>query len=236
VLRGGSWLRDVSHCRSAARYRNTPASRNADNGFRVLAAAEDVAAPPKTPPGPGTALAPVVPLPPREEEKAAEPFAPSLPAPEVSEPSFWSLVTGPCCCGTVVVGGLVVVLVMGLRGLMRRSRTYEDAAVVRTPPRRPGPRVAADGFWLDDPNLTPGSTVRYRCQVDGDERTGEFTVAPGPQGQFVYTGGVPSLVEILEVLPSGGPPGLGLVQPDLPPMPPPPRPSPPPFTGYPSAY
>ncbi|WP_143855575.1 SUMF1/EgtB/PvdO family nonheme iron enzyme [Nostoc sp. 'Peltigera membranacea cyanobiont' 232] len=39
MLRGGSWINNATHCRSADRNRNARANRNNNVGFRVVAVA-----------------------------------------------------------------------------------------------------------------------------------------------------------------------------------------------------
>ena len=156
--------------------------------------------------------------------------------------------------GVFGAGGIGLLILVARR--LFSPRRFEDAYPVAgsgtlAASGRIQPRVTTDGFWLDAPDVVPGSVIRYRCRVNGEDQSGEFTVAPGPQGQFVYTGGTPSEVEVLQIIPPATALGMGLDQPTWPmptapmrppristPPSPPPRPVPPskPFTGYPSAY
>jgi formylglycine-generating enzyme required for sulfatase activity len=232
VLRGGSWLREAAHCRCAARYRNTPGSRNADNGFRVLVAVEE--------------------KPEKEEARGAAAVPVPLAMVPVSVPLAWTVgdALGFVCVGALVIGALALVFFY----LLRRSQQprYEDRPpdaprpIPASAPRPTSgirPRAAADGFWLDAPSLAVGSAVRYRCRVAGTQRTGTFTVEAGPRGQFVYTGGAPTEIEIVEVLPPGSRavqdwdveyPTGSTTPSTRPASPPPPKPTP--FHGHPAAY
>jgi sulfatase modifying factor 1 len=171
-LRGGSWLRDARHARCAARYRNTPGSRNADNGFRVAASVEENAA----------AAVPS----PRPVVGAAEP------ADDGERPWTWLI-------GLVIVALFVAPVVLlvwlgrKLLGTMGRG--------VRT-------RLGQDGFWIYGLPRTRGQTISYRAIVDGAPRS-ETIVSPGPEGEFVYTGGKVSRVEILNVAGAAAASGFG---------------------------
>ncbi|WP_433928998.1 formylglycine-generating enzyme family protein [Sorangium cellulosum] len=175
VLRGGSWLKDAKHLRAAARYRNDPGSRNADNGFRVAAALE-ASAPAAAAPAPG-APAPL--------QAGATRKAPS---------SFWSSASS----GTLVAfagGGLVLAsAVIGLIGLIVH-RAVRRRPVAGAPPGVTF-RPQGDGFWLSAPPHLHGSTLHYRCLVKGAMRRASVPIEPSPRGQFVYTGGAPSSVEV----------------------------------------
>jgi len=262
VLRGGSWMKEERHCRSAARFRNTPGSRNADNGFRVAARYEIVAereeAGPAGPPRPPL----VAQLPGAEGAAKAAPAAqgpgaPSAPPVAVKVPPPRAPrshgVAFPCL--GVACAALGVLLVIALAVLFwRQGPKAALARDRRRRPREPGrgpspgalvPEPADDGFWLDLANISPGSTVRYRCRLFGAVREHTVVTEPGPR-QFVYTGASPTEITILEIIPPGG--SLGqprdtilpaeAVDQDRP-LPPPPRPAPESrdtFTGFPSAY
>jgi formylglycine-generating enzyme required for sulfatase activity len=189
VLRGGSWLRDPRKGRSAARDRQTPGSRNADNGFRLAAdaAAGPVAAPPPatapaaaaTSPTPGPAV--------KQEGSTSDAIAGLL-----------MLASLFGCCGL----GIVVPL-----WLLLRRRNAEAARPLTIAPRgRPAGagdvrvRVEDDGFWLIAPQLPAGSLVRYRARLRGADTADEVVVEPSPEGQFVYTSGRPADVEVVEVV------------------------------------
>jgi hypothetical protein len=168
------------------------------------------------------------------------------------------------CFGLTVIAviGLVVIVVKRLL----RPRSYGDFsdASFRDPGAQPYPRqppswqaravtrIVADGFWLDTSDIDLGSVVRYGCRVNNQEQSGQVTVESVTKALFIYTGGTPSAVEVLEILPSTGgvlpiDPNAGLDQParfgtTIPPRRPPPAKKPsaprstPPSTGYPSAY
>ncbi|WP_437965696.1 SUMF1/EgtB/PvdO family nonheme iron enzyme [Sorangium sp. So ce260] len=172
VLRGGSWLKDAKHLRAAARYRNDPGSRNADNGFRVVAALE--------------ASAPA----------AGAPSAAPLSAGSTRAPrsSSWSTAATVAFVG----GGLVLAsAVVGLVGVLvhRASRRKPMAGAPPGVTFRP----QGDGFWLNAPPHLHGSVLHYRCFVNGVMRRASVPIEPSPRGQFVYTGGVPSAVEVEQI-------------------------------------
>jgi sulfatase modifying factor 1 len=193
VLRGGSFLKDAKACRSAARWRNDARSRNADNGFRIVAS---INASPVTAP-----VAPPIQLQPIESPNPATTFNPP-PVQPYSSPSR----IAPQHSQYSAMAGIAIVFGVGLAGLIITLIVYK---IILAASRSRGPafnnvrpRAAADGFFLD--GASRGSVVRYRYRNGDSWQDGSYTVIdPGPQGMFVYTGHRPSDIEILDIV-SGG--------------------------------
>jgi formylglycine-generating enzyme required for sulfatase activity len=261
VLRGGSWLREAKFARSAARYRNDPGSRNADNGFRILAAVEPSveAAPAETgrqgaaaqaAAKPATSLKAAVPAPAATPTPAPAPAAAGRPLPgplpDASPPQHqggnWLLL--------LALGALAILAFAAWR-FLRAQTTESDVFHPLPDPREVVIQPVIDGFWLDSPGLPAGTSIRYRCRIDGASKEDRFTVAAGPSGLFVYTGGTPSQIEIMAIEPPSKqweqpmaawdpnplrPTGLRRPRPPTRPTPIQPTPSPPGWSGFPSAY
>jgi formylglycine-generating enzyme required for sulfatase activity len=183
VLRGGSFLRDPKRARSAARHRNTPGSRNADNGFRV-AVDDDILAPQPTS-LPAGAFAPASPLGMSSSSTAngADGAAPA-PAPPTrgNEGMAWALVAAPVAAAAAAIAWV----------LARRRRSIPNALGVMT-------HAQEDGFWVRAPGLPTGTRVRYTCIVSGVE-VSDLVPLDGGEETFVYTGAQPSAIRITEVV------------------------------------
>jgi formylglycine-generating enzyme len=123
VLRGGSWLKDARALRSAARYRNTPGSRNADNGFRVAASTLGRAVPAEALAGKATA-------------PASSPGGGSW----LSSPFGLAMVFVP---GALCIGVTVAVLALLLRRRRDSVRTKigPDGFTLRVPGAQVGQRL-----------------------------------------------------------------------------------------------
>jgi len=250
VLRGGSWLRPASDLRSAARYRNDPASRNADNGFRVMSFDDLTAAPAaaaaSAPPKP----APLVESPGRVESDHIEPIFPAgmeaaavsshLPVPHHDVMHL--------LLKTVIIGAfflvILVVLIAIVRALTRGGGTSVSPGNMASTSSGPvRTRVVDDGFWIESPGLPAGSVVDCRYVVNGNPMDSAVTFQGASGGQFVFTGSRPSSVSIV-VRPMGGISGSplgragGLMSDYLPASSPPilPDPEPPHFRNHPPAY
>jgi formylglycine-generating enzyme required for sulfatase activity len=206
VLRGGSWMRDAKHLRSAARYQSTPGTRNAENGFRVAAAAG-----PDGAPSAGPTMQPGVP---NKNTGFAVPATPPVRQPVHTNSSHddsshrGTTSGGGLSVGTVVVVLLAVVLAPIFLVMFLRSRSGAVGGVPPgAPPRAGGPgayggagagatrggsvTTAPDGFWFEPGGFSVGDLLTFSYLIDGLRQQQDVRVMGGDR-QYVFTGRQPS--------------------------------------------
>jgi len=188
VLRGGSFLSDASHARSAGRYRNDAASRNGDNGFRLVCAVDDIR------------VAPVAesPLPAAHHERPASSVTPLHTLSEdLSSGPFGFLFKVIIAIFVFVGGSLLYKLVQAVRGGLRgMSSSMPGARGSSFPGARFSTRVGPDGFWITGPASLSGQPLNYTCMVNGERHEERVLFTPGPEGHFIFTGSRPTTVAV----------------------------------------
>jgi formylglycine-generating enzyme required for sulfatase activity len=203
VLRGGSWLREKKFCRPAARYRNDPLSRNADNGFRVMTFQMNAAA--SVPPAATIPFANS----PSSSNAATKSVATDQPgAMTTSSTSFSydsstgrssSLFGWLLAVPFLIFGFVVIAIIRKLRGAIFSNMGGVGSApgnilsMAGLPIRV---RIANDGFWIVGDNVAAGTPMS--CSYDAGNGMQQLDVRyePSPQGQFVFTGAQPSKVTV----------------------------------------
>lgn len=240
VLRGGAFHLEARLCRSAARYRNDPKSRNADNGFRVALLLDESRPRATEPP-----IAVESPLPtdsatptpsaeqshpahehPFEDHPAPEPGPQRGPAGPATP--FGIGLGGVCCCMLAALGVLAIPIVFIARmfggsthdggfaqqdvGAQKPTFAGSMGPPERTPPTSNSSRIrfGEDGFWIDVSGIVPRSTVEYRYTAQGASHFDHLVVSETESEVFIYSGSKPLQAEIVNIFPPEGTPGGGI--------------------------
>ncbi|MCB1208559.1 MAG: SUMF1/EgtB/PvdO family nonheme iron enzyme [Verrucomicrobiales bacterium] len=204
VIRGGSFMSDVSHSRSAERYRNDAKSRNADNGFRIVCATTN------------RAVAPLLKA--EAEEVTTTKTSPTQPhSPQPSKTSNPSHTKQPEKKGFGLFGMIAAIFAsfVGYKflrmfiGILSRPHPRIDASPMSgqeaaarfasSPPplaQRFAFQMTDSGFYITGPAAAVGSRIQYSAKVGDRVLTDDITFSPGPQGQFIFTGARPSSVSV----------------------------------------
>lgn len=200
VLRGGSFISDVSHSRSAERYRNDQGSRNADNGFRIICS-EEVK----------TAAAPAPVSTPGASSSTSNHVSPQ---PTTTHRVVAQQGTRSSLFGNIFFFGLAVWVISKIIKTVKSFQgggsalatglgtlTGMQAADMLTQPAQPlshrfGFNLTDDGFYISGPDEASGTLLHYECLVGDRTLADDVTFTPGPQGHFVFTGKRPSRVSI----------------------------------------
>jgi formylglycine-generating enzyme len=215
VQRGGSWLKAAHFCRSAARYRSDPASRNPDNGFRVAIELQDDAAMNDGPiphyARPTTTeqswCAKLTRLTGQIDDASVVPAA-DVPQPRIVKAEFFTILI------VIIIAIVVIQLIKAMTSSQNRPQFPPDQR--QWPQPLPGSggggmRVhiepAADGFWIDPIGYPVGSVIHYRYQVFGEPRHSTAMIETGGR-QFIYTGDSPADLVVMQITPPASTPQM----------------------------
>jgi sulfatase modifying factor 1 len=225
VLRGGSWMRPTKRCRSAARYRATPGTRNAENGFRVAtldgvplsvlptdgaehykAESDSPASTPATADGQNTAT-------PSTETQYPIGYADG--SGNQNSVSFQNTETEQSFASVifwflfwVIVGGfgifLFILTMIFLSGTSESSRSSgirktthngRTRTATGTRSRSPSVRIEQDGFWVSTGDYPIGTVLFYQYW-SADQKHEATLIVEHSEQQFVYTGVKPQKLEV----------------------------------------
>ncbi|MBL9129656.1 MAG: formylglycine-generating enzyme family protein [Verrucomicrobiaceae bacterium] len=201
ALRGGSFLSDVSHARSAERYRNDARSRNADNGFRVACSITQRAAPPPRPPAPA---------PSPTARPAQSPSHTSTPAhfddfqPKTGRgfnPFSLLIIPALLFVGYKVLKGIFGSFggrsnVLDTSPLTPRGAADFLGAGAQPIAQRFAFRMSDSGFYITGPQEAVGTQIQYTADLGERVLTDDILFTPGPEGQFIFTGARPKSVSV----------------------------------------